>query len=174
MWLRFIRFPCMIFGMLVNDILRRVRFALDIGDAKVSELFSLTGSTLDRGVLSTMFLKEDDESFALCPDAVAHRFFSGLIIDRRGVRPGVSPEPVRVDRLTGNDVLWYIRIALSLRDSDVADIIRKGGMMVDKTELSAFFRKKDHPNFRSCQDQLLRAFLSGLTAAYRHDAGSVS
>jgi uncharacterized protein YehS (DUF1456 family) len=157
----------MIVYMLTNDILRRVRFALDINDAKVSELFSLTGSSLDSGVLSTMFLKEDDEGFVLCPDAIAHRFFSGLILDRRGVRPGVPNEPVRSDRLTGNDVLWYIRIALSLRDTDVADIIRKGGINIDKTELSAFFRKKDHSNFRSCQDQLLRGFLAGLTATYR-------
>jgi uncharacterized protein YehS (DUF1456 family) len=156
--------------MLTNDILRRVRFALDLGDAKVTGLFALTGSILDPAVLATMFMKEDDEGFVLCPDATAHRFFAGLILSRRGVRDGVPPEPVRTDRLSGNDVLWYVRIALALRDTDIVDILKTGGMNIDRTELSAFFRKKGHPNYRPCQDQLLRYFLAGLTATYRPEA----
>ena len=153
--------------MLTNDILRRVRYALDLNDSKVIELFALTGYKLDDDCLKSMFTKDDDESFVLCSDEIAHRFFSGLIISLRGRKDTDSPSPARADRLTGNDVLWYLRIALSLRDDDVLAILKKGGMEIGKAELSAFFRKKDHSNYRSCQDQMLRNFLAGFTATYR-------
>lgn len=153
--------------MLTNDILRRVRYALDLNDSRVIELFALTGYELDDGGLKTMFTKDDDETFVVCADAIAHRFFSGLIISLRGQKDTDSPSPARTDRLTGNDVLWYLRIALSLRDDDILAILKKGGMEIGKAELSAFFRKKDHSNYRVCQDQMLRNFLAGFTATYR-------
>ena len=37
---------------------------------------------------------------------------------------------------------------------------------LSKAELSAFFRKKGHKNYRDCGDQVLRNFLQGL-AIYR-------
>jgi len=153
--------------MLTNDILRRVRYALDLNDAKVIELFALTGHVLDDACLKSMFTKDDEADFVLCTDAIAHCFFSGLIISLRGQKDSDPPSPVRADRLTGNDVLWYLRIALSLRDDDILAILRKGGMEIGKSELSAFFRKKEHSNYRVCQDQMLRNFLAGFTATYR-------
>jgi uncharacterized protein YehS (DUF1456 family) len=34
-------------------------------------------------------------------------------------------------------------------------------------ELSSFFRKKTHKNYRECKDQVLRYFLKGLQLKYR-------
>jgi len=155
--------------MLTNDILRRVRYALDLNDAKVTELFALTGFELKPNQTETMFSKEDDDNFVRTGDALAHRFFSGLILSRRGKQEGQPPAPVRTDTLTGNDVLWYIRIAMQYRDDDVVSILRKAGVEISKSELGAFFRKKGHPNYRVCGDQLLRNFLAGFTAHCRGD-----
>jgi uncharacterized protein YehS (DUF1456 family) len=33
---------------------------------------------------------------------------------------------------------------------------------VSISELNAFFRNEDHPNFKPCGDQILRNFLNGL------------
>jgi uncharacterized protein YehS (DUF1456 family) len=33
---------------------------------------------------------------------------------------------------------------------------------ITKSELSAFFRNIDHPNYKECGDQVLRNFLNGL------------
>ena len=65
--------------MLTNDILRRVRYALDLNDSKVVELFALTEYKLDEERLKSMFTKDDNESFVLCPDEIAHRFGIGNI-----------------------------------------------------------------------------------------------
>jgi len=64
--------------------------------------------------------------------------------------------------LTNNDILKKLRVALELRDEDIVNIFKLVDFEISKTELSAFFRKEDHPNYKECGDQLLRNFLNGL------------
>ena len=64
--------------------------------------------------------------------------------------------------LTNNDILKKIRVALELRDEDIIEILKLSEFDVTKSELSALFRKEDHPNYKECGDQLLRNFLNGL------------
>lgn len=64
--------------------------------------------------------------------------------------------------LTNNDILKKLRVALELRDEDVIKILKLSDFEIGKTELSALFRKEDHPNYKPCGDQLLRNFLNGL------------
>lgn len=64
--------------------------------------------------------------------------------------------------LTNNDILKKLRIALELKDDDIIHILKLTDFTVSKSELSALFRKDDHPNYVACGDQLLRNFLQGL------------
>jgi uncharacterized protein YehS (DUF1456 family) len=64
--------------------------------------------------------------------------------------------------LTNNDILKKIRVALELKDEDIIHILKLSEFNVTKSELSALFRKEDHPNYMPCGDQLLRNFLNGL------------
>jgi len=64
--------------------------------------------------------------------------------------------------LTNNDVLKKLRVALNLKDEDVIEILSLVDFKLTKSELSALYRKEDHPNYRECGDQLLRNFLNGL------------
>ncbi len=64
--------------------------------------------------------------------------------------------------LTNNDVIKKIRVALQLRDDDIIEILKLVDFKISKSELSAFFRKDDHPNYMQLQDQILRKFLNGL------------
>lgn len=64
--------------------------------------------------------------------------------------------------LTNNDILKKLRVALELRDEDIIHILKLSDFEISKTELSALFRKEDHPNYMKCGDQLLRNFLNGL------------
>jgi len=157
--------------MLTNDILRRVRYALDLSDPKVRELFSLAGHAVTAEELEYIFKKEEEEGFIRCPDPLAHLFFEGLIIQRRGIKEGAAgtaPAPAPVKReLTNNDVLWYLRIAMQLKDDDILDILKKAEVSFGKSELNALFRKKGTDNFRPCGDQFLRNFLAGFTATFR-------
>lgn len=149
-----------------NDLLIRIRYALNITDLKVLELFALAGHPMERTELESYFRKEEEAGFVLCPDSILALFLDGLITSRRGKREeGTSPRPP--SRLTNNDVLKRLRIALELKDEDLVAIMGLAGVVVTRSELGALFRKPDHHNFRPCGDQFLRNFLSGLTAKHR-------
>ena len=64
--------------------------------------------------------------------------------------------------MSNNDVMKKLRVALQLRDDDIVEILKLVNFNVTKTELGAFFRAEDHPNFKPCGDQVLRNFLNGL------------
>lgn len=64
--------------------------------------------------------------------------------------------------MTNNDVFKKLRVALRLRDDEIVEILKLADFKISKSELSAFFRKDDHPNYRECGDQILRNFLNGL------------
>jgi hypothetical protein len=69
--------------------------------------------------------------------------------------------------MSNNDVFKKLRVALMLRDDDIVDILKLVDFKISKTELSAFFRKEDHPNYVACGDQILRNFLNGLVLYLR-------
>lgn len=64
--------------------------------------------------------------------------------------------------LTNNDIIKKLRVALSLRDVDIVEILQLVDFRITKSELGAFFRKEDHPKYMEMQDQILRNFLNGL------------
>jgi uncharacterized protein YehS (DUF1456 family) len=72
--------------------------------------------------------------------------------------------------MSNNDILKKLRVALQLRDDDIVNILKLVDFNITKTELSAFFRKEDHPNYKDCGDQVLRNFLNGLVIHLRGPA----
>jgi uncharacterized protein YehS (DUF1456 family) len=149
-----------------NDILRRLRYALNLDNAGIIRLFTLGGHALSQEDLDLLLKKDDEPGFVDCPDVLLSAFLDGLIKSRRGAQD-TAPEPA--ETLNNNLILRKIRIALELKDSDMIRILDAGGMEVSKPELSALFRKQGHRNFVYCRDQLLRKFLSGLAKISREE-----
>jgi uncharacterized protein YehS (DUF1456 family) len=69
--------------------------------------------------------------------------------------------------MTNNDILKKLRIALSLKDFEILEILALSDFKMTKSELSALFRNEDHPNYQPCGDQVLRKFLNGLITKMR-------
>ncbi len=69
--------------------------------------------------------------------------------------------------MTNNDIFKKLRVALRLRDDEIVEILKLADFKLSKSELSAFFRKEDHPNYMDCGDQVLRNFLNGLVLHLR-------
>ncbi len=70
-------------------------------------------------------------------------------------------------RMSNNDILKKLRVALQLRDDQIVDILQLVDFKVSKAEIGALFRNEDHPNFKPCGDQILRNFLNGLVIHLR-------
>ncbi|MGE8069017.1 DUF1456 family protein [Pseudomonas sp. NPDC089569] len=151
-----------------NDVLRSVRYMLDISDRKVVEIIKLGGMTVTlEDVVKYLDKKEEDEEgFVRCPDEVMAYFLDGLVIFKRGKDDSRAPMPIEVP-VTNNIILKKLRVAFELKEDDLHAILKAADFPVSKPELSALFRKVGHTNYRPCGDQLLRNFLKGLTLRVR-------
>lgn len=154
--------------MTTNDILRSLRYTFDFSDSDVINLFGLGDYQVTREQISQWLKKDEDPDFKTLQDVELAIFLNGLIIKNRGKKEGPTPEPEK--RINNNIVFRKLKIALDLKSEDVLDILYLTGLQVGDHELSAFFRKPDHKNYRDCQDQILRSFLKGLQLHYRPSA----
>lgn len=64
--------------------------------------------------------------------------------------------------LSNNDILKKLRVALSLKNEDVIDILALADFNMSKGALGDLFRNEDHPGYVEAGDQILRNFLNGL------------
>lgn len=64
--------------------------------------------------------------------------------------------------LSNNDILKKLRVALSLRNDDIIEILKLVNFDITKGALGDLFRNEDHPGYVEAGDQLLRNFLNGL------------
>jgi uncharacterized protein YehS (DUF1456 family) len=69
--------------------------------------------------------------------------------------------------MSNNDILKKLRVALQLKNTDIIEILKLVDFKITESELGAFFRKEDHPNYKPCGDQILRNFLNGLVIHLR-------
>ena len=154
--------------MLNSDILRRLRYALDISDPTMIEIFKLGEYEIDKDKLTTMLKKEDEEGYLACKNSQMESFLDGFIILKRGKKDS-APEPAKKvnTKLTNNIIFKKLRIALELRGDDILAILKLADMSVSKSELNALFRREGHKHYKVCGDQFLRNFLQGLTIKNR-------
>lgn len=147
-----------------NDLLRRLRYALNLNGETIAELCTLGGHEIGPIDVLKLLKKEDETGFAACDDRVMGAFLDGLIVARRGAMEAKAGSGKAPDTaLNNNLVLRKLRIALELTDEAMLAILEKAGVQLSKSELSAMFRTKGHRNFKPCGDQFLRNFIRGLT-----------
>lgn len=151
-----------------NDVIRSVRYALDLRDPRLVEIFKLAGQDVAQDVVAHFLKKEDEEGYVECDDATMAHFLNGLVVYKRGQRErGPEQDGSTTTRLTNNLILKKLRVAFELKEDDLHAILAQANFPVSKPELSALFRKPGHKNYRPCGDQLLRNFLKGLSFRLR-------
>jgi len=141
--------------MIGNDILRSVRYTLDLSDKQLLNLIGEGQQCVSAEQLKCYLAREDEADFDPCPDVVVAAFLNGLISARRGKR---DPQPSPETAIDNNLVLKKLRIAFELRDNDIHSMIHKVGSRLSRSELNAVFQKREHKNFKRCGDQLLVKF----------------
>ncbi|MBC2655198.1 DUF1456 family protein [Pseudomonas sp. MSSRFD41] len=152
--------------MIHNDVLRSVRYMLDISDQKMVDIIKLTGFSVSLEEVVSYLKKDEEEGFMRCPDQTMAYFLDGLVIFKRGKDDSRPPLPIELP-VTNNIILKKLRVAFELKEDDMHAVLKAANFPVSKPELSALFRKFGHNNYRPCGDQLLRNFLKGLTLRVR-------
>ena len=154
--------------MINNDVLRSIRYMLDLSDIRVVEIAKLSDPAfpLEKADVQAFLRKDDDPEYLDCRDVVLAHFLDGLVIYFRGRNDSLPARPVE-KRITNNIVLKKLRVAFELKDVDMHEVFDAAGFPISKPELTALFRQPGHANYRPCGDQLLRNFLKGLTLRVR-------
>ena len=70
--------------MINNDVLRRVRYALDLNDQTMIDIFALNDVTISRDVLLNLLKKDNQEGYVALDNQQMDAFLKGLITHRRG------------------------------------------------------------------------------------------
>lgn len=167
-----------------NDILIRLRYALDTRDKDMVEIFKLGGVEVTRDEMRKILTKskdtyedevdvEESEDQIKCNDEMLESFLNGFITFKRGPQPprqeqskSESTSEYSKDHIN-NMLLKKLKVALQLKTEDMLDILDDGGIIVSKGELGAILRKPGHRNYKECGDNFARKFLKGLVARYR-------
>jgi uncharacterized protein YehS (DUF1456 family) len=150
-----------------NDIIRRIRYAFDINDSKMIEIFEKGNTKVTRAQVSSWLKKDIDPDYVSLPDFQLAVFLNGLIIEKRGKKDG--PAPIPENRLNNNLIFRKLRIAMNVKDDEILNILQLADFKISKHELSAFFRKPGQSQYRECKDQILRNFLRGMQMKYREN-----
>jgi uncharacterized protein YehS (DUF1456 family) len=148
-----------------NDIFRRIRYTFDLKDNTIVDIFALAEVPVTQPQVTAWLKKDDDDAFVTMRNKELAAFLNGFISFKRGKREGPQPEPEA--QLNNNMVFQKLRIALNMKADDVLDVFELVGLPLSHHELSAFFRKPSHKNYRECKDQMLRNFLLGIQRQLR-------
>lgn len=167
-----------------NEILIRLRYALDIKNSDVIEIFRLGGFRFTADQVSGLLSKEwkevssdiesqdmlsKNEQFVLCSNGMLDGFLNGLIQLKRGPQPNQgAPLALAKEKTSMNNLLLKkIKVALTLTSEDMLEIFELAEAMVSKGELGNMLRKNDDRKYVECKDNFARKFLKGLTIKYR-------
>ena len=152
--------------MLNNDVLRSLRYLLDVSDGTLEAFCQLADYPVEPGVIPACLLREDEPGYRSCSDVLLAHVLEGLVFHKRGRDESRPRLPVE-KRLSNNLILKKLRVAFELRDDDVQAILQAADLPMTRTELGALFRAPGHKHYRECGDQILRNFLRGLTLRER-------
>jgi len=67
-----------------NEIIKKLRIALDLKELDMYEIFELSGYKISKSELSGIFRKEGNKNYKPCSDQVLNHFLNGYILYRRG------------------------------------------------------------------------------------------
>ena len=153
-----------------NDFLRRLRYALNIKDNIMVQIFKKGNIIVTREDVIDYLKKDIDEGLKKLSNNDLISFLDGLIIQKRGKKEDGTPVPkIKVTKNNLNNILLRkLRIALAFKSYDMIRIFKLGGIEISEGELSALFRRENHKNYKECGDKYIRVFLKGLTEFYRN------
>ena len=148
-----------------NDIFRRIRYTFDLKDNTIVKIFALADVSVTQEQVTAWLKKDEDDAFVTMKNKELASFLNGFISFKRGKREG--PQPAPESQLNNNMVFQKLRIALNMKAEDILEVFDQVGLPLSAHELSAFFRKPSHKNYRECKDQMLRNFLMGIQLQLR-------
>lgn len=75
-----------------NDILKKIRVALELKDEDVVKILKLANFEITKSELNALYRKPDHPNYKECGDQLLRNFLNGLITYKRGPMPEKKPK----------------------------------------------------------------------------------
>jgi uncharacterized protein YehS (DUF1456 family) len=150
-----------------NTAMIKIQAALGLTPDDIARAFALGGYSVTLEMLAGYLVGfPTDEGYIKCPNRALIAFLDGLIVDRRGPRPGKPKDGAAPDTTIDNsDIFKKLRIALDLHEEDIQLLLQQSNVILEKNDFSAIFRKKGHKHYKVASDPVLEAFLNGIASS---------
>lgn len=143
-----------------NYILLLLKRAIDLSDEEILKIYKLVDKKITKDDVDDVLRTENDPKFILLSDEAMMLFLDALIIWRRG-KSNKKPSKNQQVYFSNNIVMKKLRIAFDLKDEDVIELFSHVEVSISKSQLSAYFRKAGHENYKKCTDSMLKNFIKG-------------
>lgn len=143
-----------------NEVLQHIRYIFALSNEKISDIFKLAECAKTDDEINNFFHKNGDPAFSRITENVLASFLDGLIIELRGAKEGTQAQ---LDQAINNNIVFNkVKISLALKADEIISLLSSAELTLSKHELSAFFRKPEQKNFRTCNDDTLLKFFNCL------------
>ena len=152
--------------MTLNHILKTIIKSLGLDEEKALAIYQLADPQITQKDVTDALKKEGAADYVELNDAGLELFLDGLITYKRGAsgnKRKEKKEPV----LSNNTILKKLRIALEFKDEDMLKIFALAGIELSKSELTPYFRKEGHRNYKECKDRMLIDFIKALEEYFK-------
>ncbi len=142
-----------------NYILTSIMNSLKLTKVDVLKSYKLVDKKIAQEDVDDILREASDEKFILLSDEGFELFLNGFIAYKRG--PSDKKAKKQKIYFSNNIILKKLKIALDLKDEDIIEIFANDGLEITKSQLTAYFRRDGHINYRKCSDSLLKRFIKG-------------
>ena len=144
-----------------NHILELIMKAVKLDKIDVLKAYKLADKKITPEDVDDVLKESSDPEHVILSDEGLELFLNGLILFKRGPSPDKKKKEPKKTHLTNNIILKKLKIALDLKDDDIIAIFTADDTKMIKSQLTAYFRREGHENYRACSDALLKSFIYG-------------
>jgi len=153
--------------MTPSEIIKELKVALDLNRAQIMHLYELEEFPITKERLDSILKNRSKKNSSNATYEELGVFLDGLISQKRGKPKAAPAEDVVLDN---NLILKKLRVALNLKDTEIAIIFELADFKISKSAMKDLFRSYTHPKYRECDNKTLKAFIEGLNEFY-YDSG---
>lgn len=143
-----------------NYVLKLIQRYAHIDEVETLKIYKSIDKKITHEDVTDILRDEQDPKFVELSDEGLLLFLDGLIVSRRGASKKKVKSKEKV-YLNNNVILKKLRIAFDLKDEDMLELFSLVEVAMTKSELTPYFRKFGHANYKKCTDSMMKNFLKG-------------
>jgi uncharacterized protein YehS (DUF1456 family) len=146
-----------------SEIIKDIKEALNLNRAQILHLYELEDFYMSKERLDSILKNPSKKGAKNATYEELGVFLDGLISFKRGKSNKQEPKDVILDN---NLILKKLRVALNLKEYEIALIFELTDFKISNSTIKDFFRSSSHPKYKECDNKTLKAFLEGLKEFY--------